>query len=337
MRWNASSPPQAETITIGMEKTKQVDITYFPKAETIVEEINGTRNVRYFERATAVVGDRWFAVSFYNLATVAWNGSAWESLVDEAGGEAVFGKSDARVDALATDGTRAWAVSTGGAVYEWAGKAWDTRVKAGGALFEKPRRFTRLAWDSSRERLVLWGGNNGTRSSNDTLLFEAGTWRKSGKPGTKLASRKADNYWMYDDRARGGVVRIGPDGCHLLDGDAWKPLELTAPGFVTGDDKKQASQIIIACDPASKQTLWIDPHTGAVYREGGDKIADVGVPPGMVTTEALREAGGYFGDDFARVNGREWMWAWDPAKRRAFGTVLGSTRYVCDLDLGAAF
>src|SRR5690606_16299774 len=132
------------------------------------------------------------------LTTLAWDGAAWTYLVDPAQAEKDFPKGE-RVDAVATDGTRAWAVTTGGAVFTFNGSAWETTAQSGDELFAKGRRFARLAYDRARERLVLWGGMNGTRWSNDTLLFQSGAWRKSRKPGTKLAARKADNFWMYDD------------------------------------------------------------------------------------------------------------------------------------------
>jgi hypothetical protein len=334
MQWQASAPPTAKTLTVGVAKDKRVDIAYFPKGQTRVEKANGTRNVRYFERSAAVVGGRWFTVGFYGLATSAWTGESWEALVDEPRGEAMFAQEDARVDAIATDGARAWAVATSGAVFLWNGAVWETLLSTGGALFEKQRRFVRLAWDGAGERLVLWGGDNGSRSSNDTLLFERGAWRKSGKPGTKLASRKLDNYWVYDDTARRGIVRVGPDGCHLLEGDAWKPLDLAAPSFVGG----AGGNLIIAHDPASRRTLWLDPLTGALHPEGGaTPIANVGLPPGLVSAKVLQEAGAYFGADYERVNGDGWLWGWDPSRRRAYGALLGSSKYVCTLDLSDAF
>jgi hypothetical protein len=82
--------------------------------------------------------------------------------------------------------------------------------------------------------------------------------------------------------------------------------------------------------------LWIEPLAGAIYPEGtGTAIAEVGPPPGMVSNAALKAAGAYFWNDFERVNDRQWMWAWDPAKRRAYGMLLGSSQFVCELDLSS--
>ena len=320
-RWITATTPESKALTIGVDKNKHVEVTTFPDARGLVEAANGTRNVRYCERSTAVVGNAWFAVGFYDLTTTAWNGTTWVPLVDAATGKKLFSgpTDDDRIMAIASDGTRAWAVSCAGSVYEWTGKTWEPKLPDGGELFAGGRRFARVAWDHKGSRLVLWGGQTGNRSSNDTLLIDGATWRKSKKPGTKLAARKADNYWLYDDHARGGIVRIGPEGCALLDGDAWKPLDLAPPTFVSADPDASAASFVIAHDPASKRTLWLDPLAGRIYREGQPApIAEVGLPPGMVSTQVLKDAGGYFSTDFELANEHAWLWGWNPAERRAY-------------------
>lgn len=87
--WTTSEAPRVETLTIGVKKDQQVEVGWFPKAKTIVDDANGTRNVRYFERAAAVVDGRWFAVGFYDLTTLAWDGAAWTYLVEPADAERV--------------------------------------------------------------------------------------------------------------------------------------------------------------------------------------------------------------------------------------------------------
>ncbi|HEX4517150.1 MAG TPA: hypothetical protein VH054_26580 [Polyangiaceae bacterium] len=331
MRWTTAEKPTSKTLTVGQEK-KQVTVAAFSDAKGVVEEINGTRNARYFERSTVFVGGAWHAVGFYGLATAAWDGAQWRELVDEEVGK-MLGEDD-RTMAVASDGARAWAVSCAGAVHEWTGKRWERRAKSGGEAFKGERHFARVAWDHAAERLVLWGGNVNNRASNDTLLFDGGVWQKSTKPGTKLSARKADNYWLYDDHAR-GVVRIGTEGCSVLDGkDAWKPLDLAPPPFIAAN----GSHLVIAHDPASKKTLWLDPIAGNVYAEGKPTpIANVGQPPGLVARQTLTGAGAYFWNDFDCVNDTQWLWGWDASARRAYGFRLKSSRHVCTLDLATLF
>lgn len=329
MSWTAKHQPTTKTITIG-QKSTEIEVSFWPKKKSIFDDAIGSRNPRYFERNLAVVGGELFAVSNYELRTLVWRGGAWMDLVDEKRGKAAF---DGYIDVVASDGRRAWAIARKGNVFEWNGESW-TALGGGGPEFAKDRYFTRAAWDSTRERLVMWGGNNGNRASNDTLFFEKGAWRKSKKPGTKLSARKHDHYFLYDDTVRGGIVRVGAEAVSFLDGDAWVPLDLAPPKFVSAEGTVLESFFVAVHDPAAKRTRWLDPTRGDLYAEGGEKVGSIGVPVGMCSRPFLVDNGAYFSArDFDTENHHGWMFAWDPANHRAFGMCAGSADAVTSCEI----
>jgi hypothetical protein len=334
-KWAAAATPISKKVKIGFNETaKEIEVARWEKKKSVIDDMNGTRNVRYFENATAVVSGKWMCVSFYDLTTAVWDGHEWKHVVAPKAGKELFGESDARIDALASDGERAWVVATDGRLWEWDGAAW-TKKADGGELFAEPRRFSRLVWDRAASRLVWWGGTNGKRSTSDTLFFEKDAWRKAKKSSPKLPGRKSDNYWLYDDTARGGIVRVGIDGCDKLEGEQWKSLGIARPAC---SNSEYRSQFVVAHDPKSKRTLWLDPLKGALFREGEDQpFADVGTAPGLVTRESIQAQGGYNWADFEPVNEGEWLWVWNPAARVVQGMHKDSAPNVCTLELGALF
>lgn len=278
------------------------------KADPVFGDLNGSRNVRYLERACAVVGGRFSAVSFYDLTFAQWDGTKWVLASDKAQWEPLY--KPARVDGLATDGTRAWAVTVLGAVFEWNAGVWTLLGGDGDALFEKERRFARYAWDAKRARLVRWGGNNGTRASSDTLIFEKGAWRKSKARSLTKDPEKRDNYWLFFDAARQAVVLLASEGVFMLDDEKWVALDVAPPAFVATATRSYVQAVPM---PGAKGTSVLDPLTGTVHPEATALPLAQGLEP---------------------ANDSGWFWAFDPGARRLFGANLDAVGLtVNSLDL----
>jgi hypothetical protein len=134
-----------------------------------------------------------------------WTGEAW-ALVDD-GGPRRGGFSQAAFDPKR--GVLVVPVLYGGpdaGVWEWDGRAWARHR----ATAPYSRQTYALAWDSRREKLVLKGGQGGTRGPylSDAWIWDGQRWLEDaeaaapGPPGRGGAT-------LLDDAARGRLLYFG--------------------------------------------------------------------------------------------------------------------------------
>ena len=165
-----------------------------------------------------------------------------------------------------------------GDTWEWDGEAriWTQRaVEAGGP---PPRADHRLAYDSGRGRVVLFGGKDDDRDWGDTWEWngEAGTWGERAVAGPRPEPR-SDHALAYD-RRRGVVLLVGGRaGGELSDVWEWDGL--------------QAAWTPRAPEPGP--TSWVAARSGhaVTYAAASDRF--------LLT-------GGYDGDRWQRET-----WEWD--------------------------
>jgi hypothetical protein len=152
-----------------------------------------------------------------------WDGATW---VDKTpAGTKPLARSG---HAMAYDTTRSRLVMCGGDtgagrlqdVWEWdgVGAAWLDKTPAG----TKPsaRSAHAMAFDASRARTVLFGGNTGTARLQDTWDWDGSAWVDKTPAGTNPALR--DGAMMAYDSARARVQMFGGDTGTARLQDAWE-------------------------------------------------------------------------------------------------------------------
>ena len=180
---------------------------------------DGTRWLRLFP-ATSPVGRHSHAMTFdvargkiilfggYRTSTGAhlndtweWNGTTWTQRNTSPAPKA------RRNHGLAYDSVRQRVVLFGGYdeasvrqadVWEWDGTAWEQKLAT-----PEARTYTCTAFDSSRNKLVLFGGNN---SQNDTWEWDGTAWEQKF-PNTAPSARQATS--MAYDAVRNRIVLFG--------------------------------------------------------------------------------------------------------------------------------
>jgi Galactose oxidase, central domain len=86
------------------------------------------------------------------------------------------------------------------------------------ASLPSPRSYLAMTYDAASQRILLFGGYDGTGYLNDTWVFDGRTWRKVQ---TQVApSRRANAQMAYDVATQRVVLFGGYDGTHYL-GDTW--------------------------------------------------------------------------------------------------------------------
>jgi hypothetical protein len=155
-----------------------------------------------------------------------WDGNAWVESTPATSPAARY------ANAMAYDGERGRAVLFGGGgetspylladTWEWNGATWVDRTPA---TSPPPRSYHALAYDSSRERLVLFGG---VRSYVPDSLADTWEWNGSAWVETTPATSPAARYApaMAYDGARGRMLLFGglyvDGGTYHYLGDTWE-------------------------------------------------------------------------------------------------------------------
>lgn len=113
-------------------------------------------------------------------------------------------------------GGRAMAIGTKGLSWEWAP---DTTGWSARSLGPPGRARAALAWDSTRARLVAFGGSRGSTFFDDTWEFDGTHWEQHS-PATRPPGRTA--HQMAFDPLRGRTVLYGGIGAAGELGDMWE-------------------------------------------------------------------------------------------------------------------
>lgn len=146
-----------------------------------------------------------------------FDGSAWEQ-------KAVHGPSARMLHRMAFDSERGRVVLFGGTAsgrqgphfdetWEWDGAVW-TRLDTKGPA---PRFESAMAYDSTRNALVVFGGASGAGKLADTWTLAGGACRAAAGPGPS----KRDHHGMAFHEARGVVVMQGGWSGERMLGDTW--------------------------------------------------------------------------------------------------------------------
>ena len=162
-----------------------------------------------------------------------------------------------------------------GGTYELDGDGWRriTTTRAPSA-----RTGAASAYDSARERWVLFGGDSGTASLADTWEFDGNDWSLravSGPPAGEHAmtyDAAGQRIVLYADA--GGVAETW-----TFDGDAWSRLDGAAPPVRTGT--------ALGFDPTGQRVVLFSGASGGAYLDEtwelvGDTwtlLATTGAPP----------------------------------------------------------
>jgi hypothetical protein len=166
----------------------------------------------------------------YKNETWEWDGTNWTQ-------RALTGPRPTRRDGhkMAYDASRGVTVLFGGQTgsyasstlsgetWEWNGTAWSQRLISG----PSPRHDAAMAYDARRQRIVLFGGNNGPTIFNETWELDASGWRlvATGDPSTRYAFPMAYDSWrgavvMHGGRAS-AAVQLLDDTWSFAGGSSW--------------------------------------------------------------------------------------------------------------------
>ncbi len=123
--------------------------------------------------------------------------------------------------------------------WEYDGAQWINTVANGDANSPSPRTSARAAYDATRQKVVLFGGLNGSAdASNDTWEYAAGRWTNTlaaGAAGNPTAVASAA--MVYDaSRAKsvifGGLGNSGwTQGTYEYGGSSWQPKNIADPSI----------------------------------------------------------------------------------------------------------
>jgi len=163
---------------------------------------------------TIMFGGRGAASGVYFADTWEWNGSAWRNVTPTGGASA---SPSARAGhAMTFDSARGRIVLFGGIgpsgyladTWEWDGSAWTNVTPAGSPpVGPSARSEHAMAFDSARNRSILFGGIDASLTENsETWEWNGTAWLQS-TPSTSPPSRRA--HGMAFDSARGRTVIFG--------------------------------------------------------------------------------------------------------------------------------
>jgi hypothetical protein len=121
-----------------------------------------------------------------------------------------------------------------GDTWAWDGNSWHRAATEGEG--PTPRKWSAMAYDARRQRMILFGGLEGMArtgsSQGDTWEWDGTTWRLL----TSVGPPRRDHHQIVYDRMRDKVVLFGGyDGSDLIgdtwewDGTAWERIDVTGP------------------------------------------------------------------------------------------------------------
>jgi hypothetical protein len=189
-----------------------------------------------------------------------WNGTAW--LEETATGN----KPAARVrHAMAFDTVRGQVVMFGGVaggttlmqdVWEWNGASWTDKTPGG--TMPARRTSVAMAFDSTRNRVVLFGGATSAGEQQDTWEWDGAAWVDKTPAGTKPPARR-EHALAYDSQ-RGRLVLFGGMGGTGPLQDVWE-----------WDGTSWLDRTLVGTKPSARSlhTMAFDSARGKVVMFGG--------------------------------------------------------------------
>lgn len=134
-------------------------------------------------------------------------------------------------------------------LWEWDGVDWEERTPDG--TLPAPRYYGQMAYDSLRERVILYGGDRGNSGGSSTVLGD--TWAWDGTAWTQVATAAQGPGAMtvpsmaYDSVRDRLVLLIGADTWEL-NGDTWSKV-------TTVGHPKAPNGASMAFDPVSERIV----------------------------------------------------------------------------------
>jgi hypothetical protein len=215
----------------------------------------------------------WIAYGGVNNAMTAayddmweFDGTDWTRLCTGCGpGERTFHSMvyDSARDRIVLFGGSDFPVTTHhGDVWEWDGTSW-AQITPGGSA-PSARRSAYMAYDSLRERVVLFGGRNGASVFDNVYEYDGTDWTGPVTPATRPSARHDDSASSAAtfDPIRGRMIVYG--GCTALDCS-------TTVDSAWAWDGMAWTELCSACtgDPRYAATVEFDPIRDRLVVVGG--------------------------------------------------------------------
>jgi hypothetical protein len=199
-----------------------------------------------------------------------WDGSSWTELAP------ITAKPPGRsFHAMAHDPARGRIVLSGGLAlslgdplpqphdtWEWNGSSWAEIVSERNSVASS--RFAHaMSYDTSRGRVVLFGGTTGSTELNDTWVWDGDAW--SDVTPTLSPPPRHSHVMSYDD-TRERVVLFGGFGASgpVRDTWEWDGINWTE---VTPPDESPSSLNAMAYDPVRRRTVGFGASAGNDFTE----------------------------------------------------------------------
>lgn len=146
-----------------------------------------------------------------------FDGAVWSS------SQKIGGPSGSRTQqnlAMTTDTVRNRIVAFGGAnldeLWEWNGSSWLRQARSG--TWPPGRTASRLAFQASTGKTLMFGGANGSTLLSDTAEWDGRIWQRHSPTASPTARQ---GFGLAFDSARSRAVLFGGEGSTLL-GDTWE-------------------------------------------------------------------------------------------------------------------
>ncbi len=230
-----------------------------------------------------------------------WDGVRWvEQQPDRGlrGGIVVYDSSRQRLVAL----------DIRGAHWEWDGFAWQRDQR----WLQGPQRMlAAMAFDGSRNEIVLFGGADGTQRTADTFTWSSSSGWRLRQPASSPPALQAHS--MTYDRARQRVLLFGEAGLWEWDGQTWHPRRAPGaepePRWGAGfayDDARRVS-VLFGGDGWSGELNDTWCWDGSVWRRQPSQVEPIGRRNPVFAYDAARRRIVMFGGS------RGWWTSWSMA------------------------
>ena len=218
--------PLVVATVVAFATTVSAQLTPGPRYghEMVFDEARGTTLLfGGFLSDGSPVGDTW-----------SWNGESWTLLSESGPGPRKWAAAtyDSRRRVVVMFGGREGVGRSGVSLAEtwiWDGTEWRNT----GVTGPSGRDHHRLAYDTNRDRVVLFGGWDGERVVGDTWEWDGGQWHHVASHGP---APRAPFGMVYHDALDAIVVMGGKDleqtfsDIWTWDGSQWTELEMQGPG-----------------------------------------------------------------------------------------------------------
>ncbi len=243
---------------------------------------------------------------FLTSAMRAWNGASWQSFVTPNPPDRFMHTmtwDDARNRAVVIGGQAASATGIlSSTTWEWSGAAWSSTPP----LSAPPERYAAsMAYDASRQRTVLYGGQDFSQPLTDTWERSGNTWTHIPVSPPPQAVNAAMTYAAARERIiiHGGTLPQGGfiNQTWMYDGAAWALLTDKGPQaaltILTYDSTRRRS-ILLAYGPGQNAGTWALPDCpGDANADGAVNFADLNhILSGYGAPASLGQPGDLDGD-----------------------------------------